>query len=509
MLKSHPYSTLKAAWHIDRIQSMRNRETIVPVEIQMILSDFCNQDCHWCLAKGTIIDTVHGEKPIESVSVGDIVLDADGGVSRVTETSKRRVDTVIEMQAGSKTIRCSKGHPILTERGFVVARKLTVEDHVIVCVPVSGKIRGETVYTHNGREWSFEKQPISSVRKIERQFDVYNFSCEPSQTYIANGIAVHNCAYRASNGLSSKNFGIIENGEWNHNPNRMIPPEKAREIIRDAASLGVKSVIWTGGGEPTVFPGHLDIFKESMDLGLDASLNTNGAVFRDGWRDVFPRMAYVRFSVDAANANDYARDRHVSPAQYNTVLTNMKSLTKEVCSQQSECVVGAGYVVTPRNWSNVIEGVGRIKDTGVQYVRMASMQSTLGVSAYHGDTWKWANEEVQKAKAIYEDESFSVISMTEEAMGGRPDYQLCGFQHFVTYIAASLKIFRCCYTAHTDIGEIGSLENQSFSEWIKSEQCKRELWEFDAKRCVTCPLDGKNRTILYMINSDPLHVNFV
>ena len=44
----HEFSALKAAWHIDRIAKLRAGEDIVPVHVQMILSDLCNQDCHFC-----------------------------------------------------------------------------------------------------------------------------------------------------------------------------------------------------------------------------------------------------------------------------------------------------------------------------------------------------------------------------------------------------------------------------------------------------------------------------
>lgn len=42
------FSALKAAWHLDRIAQLREGRDIVPVHVQMILSDLCNQDCHFC-----------------------------------------------------------------------------------------------------------------------------------------------------------------------------------------------------------------------------------------------------------------------------------------------------------------------------------------------------------------------------------------------------------------------------------------------------------------------------
>ncbi len=42
------FSALKAAWHIDKINALRLGRDIAPVHVQMVLSDLCNQNCHFC-----------------------------------------------------------------------------------------------------------------------------------------------------------------------------------------------------------------------------------------------------------------------------------------------------------------------------------------------------------------------------------------------------------------------------------------------------------------------------
>lgn len=42
------FSSLKAAWHIERIKQLREGKDIVPAHVQLIISDLCNQDCHFC-----------------------------------------------------------------------------------------------------------------------------------------------------------------------------------------------------------------------------------------------------------------------------------------------------------------------------------------------------------------------------------------------------------------------------------------------------------------------------
>lgn len=41
-------SSFKPAWHIERIAQLRAGRDIVPTHVHLVLSDLCNQDCHFC-----------------------------------------------------------------------------------------------------------------------------------------------------------------------------------------------------------------------------------------------------------------------------------------------------------------------------------------------------------------------------------------------------------------------------------------------------------------------------
>lgn len=318
------------------------------------------------------------------------------------------------------------------------------------------------------------------------------------------------CAYRASDGLSSEQFGEKRSdGTINHNPSRMILAAKASEIIRDAASLGVKSIVFTGGGEPTVHPDHMMLFEEALDLGLSCSLNTNGDVLRPGWNEVWPRMEYVRFSVDAGTDAEYSEIRKVPSGRYEKVLRHLANLVNSCEVKESSCVVGAGYVVTPENWKNLDEGVRRIKDTGAKYVRMASMQTLRGQAAYPDDTWALAKSSVAEVSARHSSDEFAVVDLFDSAMGKRMTDPRCGFQELVAYIGANLKVYRCCYTAYTSLGEVADLAEKSLREWVTGQEKDAIYRGFDARSCLTCPLEGKNRVINYLTEPSPLHVNFI
>jgi len=313
------------------------------------------------------------------------------------------------------------------------------------------------------------------------------------------------CAYRASTGLSAAEFVEWDGDKRIHNPNRMIPQHKAVEILNDASAMGVKSVIFTGGGEPTAHPQHIVLFEVALDLGLQCSLNTNGALLRKGWDTVLPQFKYVRFSIDAGTPEEYAQVRRVPASQYRKTLENLRQVV-DAC-RGTDCVVGTGYVVTPDNYVNVVDGVRNIRDTGAAYVRLASMQSTEGMAPYQGnEVAVRAYLEIAEREAT---DDFQVVNLFNLTQGRKAADAFCGMQQFVLYVGGNQKLYRCCYTAYSKLGEIGDLRQQSLLEWFHSPEKEVAIGDFDARDCATCPLEHKNATMRYMMDPEPPHVNFV
>jgi wyosine [tRNA(Phe)-imidazoG37] synthetase (radical SAM superfamily) len=318
----------------------------------------------------------------------------------------------------------------------------------------------------------------------------------------------HFCSYRMSNGLSSEQFAGPD-GE--KNPNRKIPTKKAIEILDDCASLGVKAIQFTGGGEPTVHPDHLLIFEYAQNLGLDTSLVTNGILFRDGWEQVLPKMKWVRVSVDSSNENQYASVRRVSPSLYYSALTHIKQLADEIAKQGTDCLLGVGYVLTKENWTDVYEGVARLRDTGAHNVRLSAMFSSAGESYYEG-VYEQIREAIERVKELATPE-FSVVDLFGDRISDlvqhSPNYSFCAYQQFNTYIGGDLHVYRCCSTAYTKHGFVGDLTNQRFSSWFYSQQKTTAYETFNAHTCKFCQFNSKNRIINYLVGQEPTHINFV
>lgn len=108
---------------------------------------------------------------------------------------------------------------------------------------------------------------------------------------------------------------------------QLLGVEHAREILHGLAAAGVRSVIFTGGGEPLLHPRLLEIVSEAVRAGLAWALFTNGlslsAELAQRLLQLGPR--FLRVSLDAGAAEPYARTYALDSSAFDRVLANVRS----------------------------------------------------------------------------------------------------------------------------------------------------------------------------------------
>lgn len=96
-----------------------------------------------CFLPGTMVDTPHGKVAIESLKIGDEVLNASG-VGTVLELHTRISKKILRVTiSDGRTIECTEEHPFLTDRGWVKAVDLKTFDMVFSASETLQILRGE------------------------------------------------------------------------------------------------------------------------------------------------------------------------------------------------------------------------------------------------------------------------------------------------------------------------------------------------------------------------------
>jgi len=90
-----------------------------------------------CFVAGTMVETPHGSVPIEDIKSGDMVLSFNERNNRfehaeVLACSKTPVvDDLVQVFFDDEFLICTKGHPFLTERGWISAANLKQSDRLL------------------------------------------------------------------------------------------------------------------------------------------------------------------------------------------------------------------------------------------------------------------------------------------------------------------------------------------------------------------------------------------
>lgn len=300
------------------------------------------------------------------------------------------------------------------------------------------------------------------------------------------------CAYRMSSGLSNELFP-----EGNRkNPNRMIPADKAREIIDDCAAVGVKAIQFTGGGEPTMHPEHLDMFARAQAHGIATALVTNG-VRLDATHPAVRAMSWIRVSVDAGSPGTYARIRRVSEKHWPIVWRHVAQLVEHCAG-----TVSVGFVVTEDNFRELNAAAEMARAAGVANIRVGAVFSADGKAHYRNI--EAIRESIVEAKKRHGDLIVDLFDRRiEDLESGSPADPLCGYQYLSTYIGGDLGVYRCCNTAYSRAGKVADLHDARFRDLFG-----QPLEAFDARLCRFCQFRGQNK-VISATQTKPTHAEFV
>lgn len=98
-----------------------------------------------CVAAGTLIVTDQGERKIEDMRAGDMVLTRNGYRRVLAAAMTNPKARIWELQTDRSVLYATTNHPVLTEGGFVRLDALEYTDNVMVCVKPSPTMAESTI----------------------------------------------------------------------------------------------------------------------------------------------------------------------------------------------------------------------------------------------------------------------------------------------------------------------------------------------------------------------------
>lgn len=284
------------------------------------------------------------------------------------------------------------------------------------------------------------------------------------------------------------------------------------DAIEGMASAGVRSIVFEGGGEPTVHPDFNEFVDAAVKNGLSVGLITNGMRLREaGVVESAHRYSFIRISFDAGAPSVYSKLHGVPERHFEDILSAVKELTANVRHNQQDSdlrtIVGMSFIVTEDNLPTAREFARRAKEAGVAYVQFKAeiFENSFRIPFQ-------ALEQITAVQEEFQDDSFRVfiVRLDGSACSGKKDYQYCYAHRFIGAITANGEVQLCCNLKHNygDSFSFGNLHSTSFKEIWEGVKRKAIIGQvegdpsFVSVHCGQCRMDNINRLFNWMHEYD-------
>lgn len=317
-------------------------------------------------------------------------------------------------------------------------------------------------------------------------------------------ICGHNCwycAYRVDNIQLGKD--MVERD--------YIPREKMMEIIDDIVDMGVKSVIFSGGGDPFFYPYLLEMVKKLSPTPVKFASLTNGARLKGEIADIFAHSGtWIRVSMDGWDDESYSFYRKVPRGEFTKVMGNMEDFKKI----GGKCYLSVTLIVDKTNYLHIYDLSRMLRELGVDSIKVSPcIVSNIGKenNAYHEPLFNHVKEQVIRAIEDNTGGKFEIFdSYHEQLETFKKEYNWCPYIQIIPVIGADLNVYSCHDKAYNlEEGLIGSIKNQRFKDFWFSD--KNNFFRIDPTiHCNHhCVVNEKNKLILDYLNVDEGHLDFV
>ncbi len=294
-----------------------------------------------------------------------------------------------------------------------------------------------------------------------------------------------------------------------------IPWPRLAALLDELAEAGVRSVTFSGGGDPLVYPHITSAVERLAERGVRIALLTNGSALRGEIADVLGRRAtWVRVSMDAADGATYAKIRRVGLGAFDHVCENLERFVR---TKSPTCELGINFVATPENVGEVRAFLARMKAIGVAHVKVSEVVVSTDEEENAAHLATYADElraRVESAKRDLAGNGFAIV----DRIGGHASVAhhhatqaTCPMLHWLVAIGADLNVYTCQDKAYSPSGLIGSLRDRSFVEfWRDPETHRRVLSHNPGRNCRHhCAQEAKIATLVEFRDAGLAHTEFV
>ena len=300
---------------------------------------------------------------------------------------------------------------------------------------------------------------------------------------------------------------------------RQLDPGMLKSRLTEMARLGIKSVMFAGEGEPSLWKPLPEVLEHCTSIGIDTSMTTNMVPFSEHNTDAIIRnCAWVKTSINAGTAKTYSEIHQTKEQDFDRVLDNFRRAVRIRNDNQYNCTIGGQMVLLPENAHEAYTLGETLRDIGVDYLVVKPYtQSLSGIShKYEGLSYEQFSELDDQLTGL-NNANFTVVYRKRTMAKLQEEkrlYQTCqATPFFWAYVMADGSLYGCSAYLQDERFCYGNLNESSFKDLWEGKRRRANYFfvrdKLDISSCrVNCRMDDINRYLWQFDHPDP-HVNFI
>ncbi len=299
---------------------------------------------------------------------------------------------------------------------------------------------------------------------------------------------------------------------------RFLDKNILKERISEMGSLGVKSIMYAGEGEPLLHKDISEIIRSTRRSGIDTALTTNGVLLSDGLTEkILSELTWIKVSINAAKKETYSKIHRAKYSDFDKVIGNMTNAARIREKKKYKCTLGMQIILLPGNYREITLLAKKAKDIGMDYlvVKPYSQHPLSRTRIFKDIKYSEYLGLANKLKK-FNDSKFQVIfrihTMKKWDEATR-NYRHCLALPFWAYMDAGGDVWACSIYLGIDRFRLGNIYKDKFKDiWEGNRRRKFMNWArrgLNTTKCrVNCRMDEVNR-YLWELKNPSEHVNFI
>ena len=295
--------------------------------------------------------------------------------------------------------------------------------------------------------------------------------------------------------------------------NLMIPTKIMFNLIHELAKGGVRSVTFTGGGEPLTNPATVKGLYKVREAGMEAGLVTNGGLMvPEVCKTVVETCKFLRISLDSATTKTHTsihKPKNLSKDNFDKIIENIKTLVDLRKRAKSDLTIGIAFLVHPLNYLEIYEAANLAKTLGADYIQIRPV--FIPGKKLLIKIWDIVKELMEKSMELIDDKFhvFPILHRFDEVAKVERTFAHCLGHALLGVVGADSNVYLCCQLRGDPKFCFGSLEEKSFFEIWNSKKRQEIMKRINLEKCPPCRYTKYNELLDYLDDDIRPHKNFL